>query len=123
LILYGTTIGINLLLFTVVFPITANLNSGTGFKAASTVTIGAAEQLFPTGPNALITLRVEIPCSGHAPLITGELKKISGVENIKFRLPNLFDIGYDSQKTTKEEILSLEVFNTYKATLIGEKNE
>ena len=119
MILYGTTIGINLLLFMVVFPITANLNSGTSFTVASTAAIGGDEQSSLTGSSVLITLKVEIPCSGHAPLIIGELKKINGVENVRFRFPNLFDVNYDSQKTTKEEILPLEVFNTYKATVVG----
>src|SRR4030043_501884 len=40
LILYGTTISINLLLFMVIFPITANLNFGTSFNVASTAAIG-----------------------------------------------------------------------------------
>lgn len=121
LTLYGTTIFINLLLFMVIFPITANLNSGTNLTA----TIGDAfrgggeSQLSESG--SLLTLRVAIPCPGHAPLITGELKKINGVKDVKFRFPNLFDASYDLGPTTKEEILSLNVFNTYKATVINEQ--
>jgi len=121
LTLYGTTIGINLLLFMVIFPIAANLNSDTSLRAALIDTFRSERGVQLSDSGALITLQVAIPCPGHAPLITGELKKISGVENVKFRFPNLFDVGYSSQKTTQEEILSLEVFNTYKATVINGK--
>jgi len=121
LTLYGTTIGINLLLFMVIFPITANLDSGTTLTAAIRDAFGGDKESQLSESASLITLQVAIPCPGHAPLITTELKKISGVENVKFRFPNLFDVSYNPQKTTKEEILSLEVFNTYKATIINEQ--
>lgn len=116
-ILYGTTISINLILFMVVFPIMANLNSGVGSRAAIIDTFGSNREFQLSESGALITLQVAIPCPGHAPLIIGELKKIAGVKNVKFRFPNLFDVGYNPQKTTQGEILSLEVFNTYKATV------
>jgi len=66
-------------------------------------------------------LQVNIPCPGHAPLIIGELKTIGGVKAVKFKFPNLFDVGYDPEKTSKEQILSLDVFGTYKATVVSEK--
>ena len=104
-ILYGTTIFTNLILFMIIFPVLANANSGS-------------TTLSDVGTQSSIRLQVDIPCSGHAPLITEELKKINGVTNVKFSFPNLFDVSYDSTKTTKQQILSLEVFNTYKATVI-----
>lgn len=107
LVLYGTTIGINLLLFLVVFPLATNIKS----KNVSTVLSAQAEILSATA-------RVAIPCSGHVPLISGELQKISGVVEVKFRLPNLFDIKFDQNKTSLEEILGLEVFRTYKAEIL-----
>ncbi|MDP1538976.1 MAG: hypothetical protein Q8M00_03025, partial [bacterium] len=116
LTLYGTTIGINLLLFMVVFPIAANFNSGAGFRTAIIDTFGSNREFQLSESGDLLTLQVAIPCPGHAPLIIGELKKISGVESVRFRFPNLFDVSYNPQKTTQKEILSLEVFNTYKAT-------
>ena len=118
-ILYGTTIFINLLLFMVIFPIVANLNSGVGLRASLIDTFRSESGFESSESGSLITLRVAIPCPGHAPLIIGELKKISGVENVKFRFPNLFDVDYNSQKTSQGEILSLEVFNTYKATVVN----
>ena len=105
-ILYGTTVFVNLLLFIVIFPIVANFNQRKPITETS---------------QSFLTLEVKIPCPGHAPLITGELKKINGVEDIKFRFPNLFDINYNSEKTSKAQILSLDVFRTYKATVIDEK--
>jgi len=108
LILYGTTIFVNLLLFMVIFPYLTNLNK------ASLTTINETAFL------SSVTLKVDIPCPGHASLISNELKKIEGVEDVKFSIPNLFDVKYNSAKTSKEKLLSLEVFNTYKATVIKE---
>ena len=100
--LYGTTIGVNLVLFMIVFPLLANVGSSS-----------------PANANlASIRLKVEIPCSGHASLITQELKSVNGVEEVKFALPNIFDVKYDAAKTTKQQILALEVFKTYKASVL-----
>ena len=121
LVLYGTTISINLLLFMVIFPIAANISSGATLTAALLGAFGGGEELQLSDSASLITLQVDIPCPGHAPLIIGELGGINGVEGIKFRFPNLFDVGYESEKTSKEQILSLDVFKTYKATVIDEK--
>jgi copper chaperone CopZ len=107
-ILYGTTIFVNLLFFMVIFPYLANLN-----RVQTPTFIGAT-------PLSSITLKVEIPCPGHAPLVIDELKKIEGVEGVKFSFPNLFDVKYDPSKTSKEKLLSLEIFSTYKAVVIEE---
>ena len=107
--MYGSTVLINLLFFLVLFPMFANVS------LASPIT-GASIGLEDLGGS--LVLEVNIPCSGHAPLISGELKSIEGVEFVEFSFPNLFDVKYDTEKTTKEEILSLEVFETYKATLV-----
>lgn len=113
--LYGTTIGINLLLFMIIFPLMANISSpsitGAVAKAANNV-----------GSLSLIKLQVDIPCSGHASLISQELKTINGVSGVQFSLPNIFDVKYDSTKISKQQILSLEVFKTYKATVLEESS-
>lgn len=106
LILYGTTVGVNLLLFLVIFPATANFS----LKKDSIKGVSANQ--------SAITLQVDIPCSGHAPLISSELKKLNGVEEIKFRLPNFFDVYYNLQLTSEEKILNQSIFKTFKATLI-----
>ncbi len=106
-ILYGTTLFVNLILFMIIFPIAANV----GFNSA------------PGFFTSLLTLEVDIPCPGHAPLIVGELKKISGVENVKFKFPNLFEVNYHPQKTSEKEILSLKVFNIYKAKILNRETE
>jgi hypothetical protein len=108
--LYGTTIFTNLLMFMVVFPLLANLN---------TTPVAAISAQTPVANLASIKLQVNIPCSGHAPLITDELKKVNGVTNVKFDFPNYFDVSYDPAKTTKEQILSLDVFSTYKASVVS----
>jgi len=115
--LYGTTIGINLLLFMIIFPLLANVSlsspsvTGAVVKAADS---GAANGI------SSIKLQVDIPCSGHAPLISNELKTINGVSEVQFNFPNIFDVKYDPAKTSKQQILSLEVFKTYKATVLDE---
>lgn len=106
-ILYGTTIFINLILFIVIFPMVANIGSGATITGAAVKELGLSE----------LTLKVSIPCPGHSPLITEELKKIDGVKSVKFKFPNLFNVIYNPSKTSKEQILSLQIFNTYKASI------
>jgi len=110
--LYGTTISINVVLFMLIFPIVANMDSGLSITGAFAA---VAESTDSVGS---LTLQVSIPCPGHAPLITGELKSIRGVESVKFRFPNFFDVGYNPSQTSKQQILSLDVFNTYKASVM-----
>lgn len=99
-VMYGSTVGVNLLVFMVVFPLLADAT------------------VYGVLGNASVQLQVSIPCPGHAPLIMEELRSVNGVGEIEFSYPNYFDVTYDFGKTTVEEILSLEVFDTYKATVV-----
>jgi uncharacterized membrane protein YgcG len=108
--MYGSTIGINLILFMLIFPMLANVGSASGTQTADQI------QALST-----ITLKVDIPCPGHAPLISNELKTL-GVSDVKFSFPNNFDVKYDPNRLTKESILGLDVFKEYKATVITEQN-
>ncbi len=101
-ILFGSVIVINALLFFVIFPWTANLSGRA---------IGDVSEL------SEITLSVAIPCPGHASLIVDELKKI-GVEEVTFNFPNIFVAKYNFSKVDKSQITNLNVFKTYKATVI-----
>jgi hypothetical protein len=103
--LYSTTILINLLMFFVIFPALANA--------------GAKNQTVLGKNSAELSIKVKIPCPGHAPLITDEIKKESGVESVEFETPDKFQIKYDPGKTTSEEITSLEIFKNYEATIIN----
>ncbi len=112
--LYGSTIGINLLLFLIVFPLLANVS-------LSAPSISGAAALTNGGNNlASMKLQVQIPCSGHAGLISGDLKTLAGVSDVQFSLPNVFDVRYDPAKTSKQQILALDVFKTYAATVLSE---
>jgi hypothetical protein len=102
-VLYSTTIMVNLLLFLAVFPALANMKSG-------------GEISYKNNLDSL-SIEVQIPCSGHAPLVIDELKNNAYVESVKFHLPNVFEIKYDPDKTSPEKITSLEIFDTYKATI------
>jgi copper ion binding protein len=117
--MYGTTVGVNILLFLLVFPLLANVSTS---QAATGNAVAANVAGDPTSPSAIssLQLQVDIPCSGHAPLISSELKTLAGVTQVQFSVPNKFDVGYDSAKTSKEQILALEVFKEYPATVISE---
>lgn len=100
-------IGVNLLLFLVAFPLAAN------FSPNNKIGSGSQNQ----SQLSQLTLSVELPCSGHAPLVMKDLQQIPGIADINFRLPNLFDIKY-SDKTSANEILKAQIFNNFKATII-----
>ncbi len=108
--LYGTTIAVNLLLFLVVFPYAANFNFNYPAESAS---IGISQAAIKK-----ITLEVDIPCFGHAPLVIGELKNNAGIRDVKFRLPNVFDIYYDSSKISEKEILLFKIFKDFKPKVL-----
>ncbi len=107
-ITYGSTLGVNLALFLIVFPMLANVSASVG---SDQITLGSIDS---------IILKVNIPCSGHAPLISEELKTINGVQEVKYSTPNIFAVKYDSGRTSKTEILKLAVFKEYPATLVSE---
>ncbi len=107
--MFGSTIGINLILFMLIFPMLANVSIGG--TPTGTVVADIDNEL------STLTISVDIPCPGHSPLISNELKTIDGVTDIEFSFPNNFKITYDSAKTSTEEILKLDVFNTYAATI------
>ncbi|MFH0832350.1 MAG: cation transporter [Candidatus Aenigmatarchaeota archaeon] len=104
--MYGSTIGINLVLFMLIFPLLANVS----LSASGVYAIGADS----------IRLEVDIPCPGHAPLISSELKTIDGVTGVQFSFPNIFDVSYDSAKTDRQKMLSLDVFKEYPAKVLSE---
>jgi hypothetical protein len=105
---YGSVIGVNLLFFLVIFPLAM-----TGFFVKNVQEIADLSAL---------VLKVSIPCPGHAPLVVDELKRVDGVINVKYNWPNIFEIYYDSKKLSVNKILSLEIFNSFKATVESEIN-
>lgn len=121
-ILFGTTIFVNILLLSVVFPYATNVafnNSSTAGQTVlsqNSVNINNNENV----PNniGVISLDVDIPCGGHASLIISELRKDSGVKNVKYSFPYIFDVTYDISITSKEEILTSPIFREYPARLI-----
>lgn len=70
---------------------------------------------------SFVQLQVAIPCPGHAPLISEELRSVQGVVDVIFSYPNYFDVTYDA-RTSLEEILSLDIFTVYKAK-VTDKNQ
>lgn len=107
-ITYSSTLGVNLALFLIVFPMLANVSASSG---SDQISFGSIDS---------IILKVDIPCSGHAPLISEELKTINGIQEVKYSTPNVFAVKYDSGRTSKTEILKLTVFKEYPATVLSE---
>jgi hypothetical protein len=102
-ILYGVTILTNFFMFSYVLPALANINSAnTNYNR---------EQL------SELSIKVQIPCSGHAPLIISELKKDSGIITVNFTTPDIFKIGYNPKQTSPDKIIAMEIFKTYKAAI------
>jgi len=101
--LYSTTIIINLILFLLIFPLTAN------FASARSST---ANEFSKT-----LELEVIIPCSGHASLIINELNQEQGVQETKYTFPYKFMIKYDEDLTNPEQILEAEIFKEFPGTI------
>jgi len=120
-ILYTTTVGINLFLFMLVFPVVANIDSGTNLTSAISSTFRKEANIEVQEGENYVELEVAIPCPGHAPLIRGDLQEIEGVTGVQYRMPDYFDVTYLPEKTSTEEIVSLEVFRTYKAEIVEEE--
>jgi copper chaperone CopZ len=142
-VLYGTTLAVNLLLFMVVFPLAANYVSAQPVQlqanqpptsaacglqvegstacpaGVSGVSSASSASLTRQSSLAKLTLQVDIPCPGHAPLISGELKKLPGMRSVQFRFANYFDVEYDSAQVTQTRILGLDVFKTYAAKIVS----
>ncbi len=109
-VLYGTTFIVNMILFILIFPVAANMSSGLGLKSSIAQAFWADTS--ETADN-FFWAEVDIPCSGHSPLISEELRGLEGVEKVIFSFPNVFKVEYNPEIVSKEEILSLEIFKTY----------
>ncbi len=66
-----------------------------------------------------ITLKVSIPCGGHAYLIKSALNNLNGVEKIEYSPITTFIVYYDSNKTSEQDILNLDIFKDYPARKAG----
>ena len=103
-LLYSITIFVNLAFFLVIFPAFSNFG-GPGV---------------PDNFDAQTTLKVDIPCSGHAPLILNELRD-SGFSGkyLGFEMADGFVVYYDSTTHTPQDILNLEVFQYFSAEVVN----
>lgn len=102
LILFGSTLAVNLVLFYGIFPAVANFDNGQALSGDQT-----------------LVLTVALPCSGHAPLVTQDLLTQPGINSVKYRLANnSFVISYDPLSVTVEQILRREIFKEFKAEIV-----
>lgn len=108
LIMYLSVVGINILLFFFIFPFLANLgNSGV---------VSALDD----NSTSFFEITSKIPCPGHAPLISDEVKTMEGVKAVEYSFPNNFKIYYNPSLTSKQEILQLGIFEEFPAEVINE---
>ena len=103
--MYSVTIGANVFLLLVIFPMVA---------AASGGNVDLAGVDYST-----LRMDVDIPCAGHAPLIMEEVRQVNGVLDIEYITLGEFNVYYDGKITSQDEILSIEVFSQYPATPLG----
>ena len=100
--MYTSTVGINLFLIFVIFPLTANAGSSNVDLSGTT----------------MLLLSVDIPCSGHAPLIAEDLRGVEGVVQVRYLNLDKFSVAYDPNVATIDDIMSVEVFGPYPATIL-----
>lgn len=117
-VMYSITIGVNILLMFLVFPMLANIDTGVFATTTQGANLSAGIQTQSNNQLQIFTIEVDIPCPGHASLITGEVKKVSGVSGVRFLLPNKFEIAY-TEELTKNRVMALEVFKTYPAKIVS----
>lgn len=99
-VLFSSVVIINLVMVYVIFPYAANISS----KTIST-----------DFWNEILKLSFEIPCSGHASLVISELEKVNGINSVKFISGKTFDIYYNPEKITKDQILSQDICKEFNA--------
>lgn len=104
LTLYLLTIGVNIVFMYAVFPAVS--------KKIINRSVAADQNL---NKYKIVTLMVDIPCPGHAPLIDIDLKEDKGVKKVEYTEPNIFKVYYDEKITDISKILSIEIFKTYSA--------
>ncbi len=97
-VLFTSVLVFNGILFYGIFPWAANIKGQSSNPALAHLSD--------------LKLKVEIPCTGHASLITQSLKN-AGAEEIVFKQPDIFSIRYDSASTSKDTLLSLDIFKEF----------
>ncbi|MCL6430314.1 MAG: hypothetical protein K6V36_05555 [Anaerolineae bacterium] len=120
-ILYGTTIAVNLVMFTVVLPAAASVDvRAAGPSASGYLEPSAREPAVlaeATAPTDTVRLDVAIPCPGHAPLIVSEVESLDGVIAVRYIGGSDFIVRYDPGKLRVDHILALEVFRAFRAVV------
>lgn len=66
-----------------------------------------------------VRLKVAIPGYDHASLVAEDVKNLYGVADVYWSPPDLFDVKYDSSKTSVEGILSRDIFKKYNASVVS----
>ena len=97
-IVFGSVILVNIIMFYLVFPFVANINSNAVSDEGS-----------------IMKLSFELPCSGHVPLVIDELQKVQGIESVKNVGGYSFEVYYNPDLVDKEKILSQNICKEFDA--------
>ena len=106
MILFASTIILNLVFVYGIFPAIANMDNSKKDVA------------YQDSELSVILIEADIPCPGHAPLIISEVKKLQGISNTEFIFPDKFKISYNKNIINENEIINLEIFSSFKAKKI-----
>lgn len=124
IILFSATIIVNVLFFNYVMPSIGGVKPvrnemvQADNKKNDSVPANIFEGASPLGKVEEFNISVDLPCSGHAFLVTSDLEKLKGVESVDFYSSNKFKIKFNSSIVSKNQILAIDIFKTYKATEI-----
>jgi hypothetical protein len=109
-ILYGTVLIVNLLVFKLAFPFFANIYA---FSSQENNVLGERVELTEN-----LKLEVNLPCSGHAFLVTGQLRNLEGVSNVVYVYPDIFEVVYLFEEISPSEIMEIEIFSEFEAKIV-----
>lgn len=98
--LYTITVLTNLIFIFFIFPVVVNA------QTIKTTNINDNE-------SSIIYVDVNIPCTGHAPIIIDEIRKNQGINYTRFKMPSTFEISFDPKQISIKDIKSLEIFKTF----------
>jgi hypothetical protein len=122
---YLIVLGLVILSLFFVFPMLINAEAQNPQEKNATTQVALApaskgtQNLSLEGNIQTITLQVQIPCQGHTQYMIGELSKLTGVNSVKATEWNRFELNFDSTKTSKDQILTSSILNTYPAKVVN----
>jgi hypothetical protein len=70
-------------------------------------------------PTTSVRLIVALPGSDYADLVAENLRKADGITDVYWSPPNKFDIKYDAARIDLRDILAMDIFKEYNASVVS----